>query len=65
MAGLTGKVALIGGGASAMGAADARDILESGGRVVIGDRLDVTSAEDWQSAIDLTIGQSVSLAQHG
>jgi 3alpha(or 20beta)-hydroxysteroid dehydrogenase len=69
---LSGKVALISGGARGIGAATARAIVREGGRVVIGDvlvdeaeklaselegfaihvPLDVTSALQWQSAVN-------------
>ena len=40
MARLTGKIALVSGGAGGMGATHARGIIENGGQVVIGDLLD-------------------------
>ncbi|MFD1716096.1 SDR family oxidoreductase [Amnibacterium flavum] len=71
---LEGKVALISGAASGMGAAHARAIVREGGRVAIADiaddageklsaelgdtalyvRLNVTSAEDWATAVERT-----------
>jgi len=81
MSPLTGKVAIVSGGARGMGASHARALVAAGAHVVIGDilddagralaedlrdaryvHLDVTSPDDWASAVDTAVAEFGSLS---